>query len=72
MRQSGDLLATLLVSMLFIACTVYVQGFVDEVQSDANITAPVKAFVAFVPTLLVVCAVVTVAYGILTVRRRRG
>ena len=58
------LLSILLLTMLFLACLVYVQDYVDEVQSNPNITATTKAFVRFIPALLVLTILVLSGTGI--------
>ena len=64
--MSNRLLSMLFLTLLFLACLVYVQDYVGEVQSNPNVTDTTKSFIRFVPTLLVVAIVVMSGMGIYT------
>jgi len=70
--RTSDAFALVLVVLLSIALLVYVQGYVNELQSNDNVLATTKHLVSFIPTLLVVGILAMSGYGIYSsVKKKR-
>ena len=64
-------LSMLFLTLLFLACLVYVQDYVSEVQNNPNISDTTKAVVRFIPTLLTVTILVLSGMGIYSAMKNR-